>query len=602
MLPALLGLTTLAVACVAARAAQRVAFTILLATIVLVPASLAVPTGGVTPLLTVHRVVLLGVLVGLLWRHRRASVWKVSPTVLAFIVYLAVVLLTGIVLAPAVLDVGDQVTAYLLIVEQLVVLVVCTALVRVDPDATWFLRPIAGVLLVSAAIAGVEHLTGNSWSHWLFRAVPSQQENAAAQELAVRGGTVRVRAGNEFPLGYAWVSAAMLPAFLVVMLCRWRFAIPVMFAGAALVVATIYWSFARSAIVGLIAAIVVLGILARDRRVASLVLVAAALGIAGFIAAPALSQHFSTSVDAGSIDVREQRVPIVLAAVADHPWTGLGLTGLKTLGLQGVDATYLLSYGVTGAGGLAGLIGLLTVAFLGVARGAFTDDRGLRLAAAALSAGVITLIGAGGAFDAMALTGTANVLWVLVAVGIVVAERGRGPVTLLAAPPLFAPVVSLAALAGAVLVVTSPTHHARQVQFSVLPVAQQAAFYDPVEPGNTLINTVCDTARAEAAAMSDVSVTCRNLFSAPGLGALRVEADSPAGVTDALAAIERATKRAGVDALVPIPETPLVGGRPTLRTTAPLWLPVVVVMLLFAWSGVVLAAARRRVRSRRPAP
>jgi hypothetical protein len=549
----------------------------------------------------VHRAVLLGVLGGLVWRHRRASLWRVSPTVLAFVVYLAVVLLTGIILAPEVLDVSEQVAAYLLIVEQVVVLIVCTVLVRLDPDVTWFLRPIAGVLVVSAGIAGIEHLTGDSWSHWLFQAVPSQQEQAAAQELAVRGGTVRVRAGNEFPLGYAWVSAAMLPAFLVVLLRRWRFAIPVLFAGSALVIATIYWSFARSAIVAVIAAIVVLGVLARDRRVASLVLVAAALGIAAFVVAPALSQHFSSSVDAGSIDVRQQRLPIVLAAVADHPWTGLGLTGLKTLGLQGVDATYLLSYGVTGAGGLAGLLGLLTVAFLGVARGAMTDNRELRLTAAALSAGVITLIGAGGAFDAMALTGTADVLWVLVGVGIVVAERSRGPVTLLATPPLLAPVASLAALAGVVLVVTAPTHHSRQVQFSVLPVAQQAAFYDPVEPGDTRIDTVCDTAEAEVAAMSDVSVSCRNTFTAPGLGVMRVEAESAEDVTAALSAIESATKRAGVSALEPIPETPLVGGRPTVRTTAPLWLPVVVIMLLFAWSGLVLAAVRRRVRARQRA-
>lgn len=601
MFAVLLAVATLVVAGVAAIAPLRLSFTLLLASIVLVPTSLTMPN-GVTSLLEVHRVVLLGTLAGLLWRHRRQGLWRLSPTALAFLLYLVVVLFTGIVAAPVVLDIGDQLTSYLGIVEQLLVLLTCTALVRADPDPVWYLRPLAGVLLVSAGIGGLEHLTGGSWSHWLFQAVPSQQGSPAASELARRAGTVRVRAGNEFPLGFAWVCAALLPAFLVVAvrLRRWR--LTMLSVGTALVVAAVYWSFARSAIIGVFAAVAVLGLLARDRRVGALVVVAAALGAVAYAAAPALSHHFSSSIDAGSISVRRQRIPLVLGAVSDHPWTGLGLTGLHSLGLQGTDATYLLTYGETGAGGLAALAGLLVVALIGVGRGALTQVRELRLAAAAMFAGVLALIVAGGAFDAMALLGTADVLWVLVAVGIAVSERSRGPVLLWAAPPLLPPIAAVAALVGVGFVILAPTHYAQQAQFSTLPLQRESGSYDPVDPGNTLVNTACAAASAQAHVMHGVSVSCRNLFAGPGVGEIRLEASSPRRVVRAVAEVGRAIRRAGVTALDPVPETPVMRGIPTAATTAPLWLPLIVVMMLFAGSGEVLRALVPRGRRRLRAP
>ena len=596
---ALLAVATLAVAGVAARVSQRAAFSLLFASIVLVPASLSLPTGGVTSQLSVHRVVMLGVLAGLVWRHREARIWRVTPIVLAFLVYLAVVLLTGVVFTPTVLDVGGQVATYVNIAEQLVVLVVCTALVRADPDSGWFLRPISAVLLLSAGIAAVEHATGGSWSHWLFQAVPAQQGAAAAAQLAVRAHTVRVRAGNEFPLGFAWVAAALLPVFAIVVM-RWsRFRYAVLALGGALVVATIYWSYARSALVGVIVAVAVFGIFARDRRVSALVVVVAALGVAAFVMAPELSHHFSSSVDVGSVDVRQQRVPLVLDAVAGHRWTGLGLNGLESLGLQGVDSTYLLSYGVTGTTGLAALLGLLLVAALGVGRGALTRVRPVRITAAALTAGVVTLIVAGGAFDSMALNGTADVLWVLVAVGTVVAERELGAVSLRAVPPLLPPVATLGALAGIVVLYAAPAHYARQVQFSTLPVAQEAAFYDPVQPGNTLVNTVCEAAKSSVQRLNGVTISCRNTFSAPGVGILRIQASSVKKVTAATAIVGGVARDAGVRAFAAVPETPIIAGNPTIAVTAPAWVPAASVTLLFAWSGVALRAVQRRALRRR---
>src|SRR3954452_20459755 len=190
--------------------------------------------------------------------------------------------------------------------------------------------------------------------------------------------------------------------------------------GGSLVVSAIYWSYARSALFGVLVALIVTGLAARDRRVGIVVCAAVALGVTAFVFAPQLSHHFSTAVDQGSIDVREQRIPIVLEAVAHRPWTGLGLGGLLPLGLPSTDATYLLIYGEAGVAGLAGLIGLLGVAAFGVARGVAAQPRELRRAAAACLGGALAVVAAGLGFDSMALVGTADILWIAVGIGVAI--------------------------------------------------------------------------------------------------------------------------------------------------------------------------------------
>src|SRR4051794_31689708 len=399
----LLALLTIAAALVAARWPGRTGFTVLVASIVLVPATLTLPN-GVSASLTVHRVVLVGLLVGLLVRHR-PQVWRPTPTSLAFLVYLLLLLIAGVVLATPAVALGTEMSRYVDFVEQAAVLVACTAIVRNDPDAAWFVIPLTGVLLVSAGIGVVEHFTHDSWSHWLFSRLPSQQGSPAAGELALRGGAVRVRGGNDYPLGYAWVLAALLPFLVVASMRLRRSRALLLVGGGSLVVAAIYWSYARSALFGLLVALVVTGLAARDRRVGIVVCAAVALGVAAFVFAPQLSHHFSTAIDQGSIDVREQRIPIVLEAVAHRPWTGLGLGGLLLLGLPSTDATYLLIYGDAGVAGLAGLVGLLGVATFGVARGLAAQSRDLRRAAAAALGATLAVGAAGSGVDAAVLGG-----------------------------------------------------------------------------------------------------------------------------------------------------------------------------------------------------
>src|SRR4051812_17814255 len=247
-----LALLTIAAALVAARWPGRVGFTALVASVVLVPATLTLPN-GLSSYLTVHRVVLLGLVAGLLVR-RRPRTWRPTPTSLAFVVYLALLVVAGVLLASPALAFGTEMSRYADFVEQAVVLIACTAVVRNDPDAAWFVIPVTGVLLVSAAIGVVEHFTHHSWSHWLFSQLPSQQGSPAAGQLALRQGQVRVRAGNDYPLGYAWVLAALLPFLVVTSMRLRRSRVLLLVGGGSLVVSAIYWSYARSALFGVLVA------------------------------------------------------------------------------------------------------------------------------------------------------------------------------------------------------------------------------------------------------------------------------------------------------------------------------------------------------------
>src|SRR5581483_8921140 len=165
--------------------------------------------------------------------------------------------------------------------------------------------------------------------------------------------------------------------------------------GIALTVACIYWSYSRSALLGIVIGLAVLGIAGRDRPTFALAFAALAIGAVVIYTVPSVAHHFSSTVDTGSISVRHQRVPMVLGAVAGRPWTGLGLTGLDLIGLQGADATYLLSYGEIGTVGLAALVALLVVGLWSSGRGLMSADREDRLSTAALLGGAVTIVASG---------------------------------------------------------------------------------------------------------------------------------------------------------------------------------------------------------------
>lgn len=600
MIAAVVAALSVALAIAVFVAPARWTFIGLLASIVLVPDSLAVPV-AVTAQLTVHRLILLAVLARVVWRagtgQESSRLFRPTSASLALSAYVAVTLLVGVAMAAPGTSLPTALTAWLAVLEQLVTLIVVTALVREMASPTDVVTPILGVLGVSAAIGVIEHVTGASWGHLLFSGLHSQQGTAAAQPLAVRDGATRVRAGADYPLGFAWTCAALLPVAVAWVTRRRVLLLPALVL-LGLVLGGVYWSGTRSALIGVAVAVLFVGLTAGTRRVSLLAIGLLVAGAIAFAALPAFSAHFSIAVDPGSVAVREQRLPIVTGAVAGRPLLGLGLGGTQLLGLQGLDASYLLTYAQTGAIGLAALGAALLVALIAVGRG--LRGRGVsrseQVLGSAAFAGAITIIVSGIAFDVFSLPGVADVMWVLVGVGVVVAERARGPERLLRRWPAVAATTAAAALVGGVVALAVGPAVSQTYDFTVLPGGADAVPYDPVVPANTLIAATCSGFQTASNTLAGVSVDCRNLYAGFGLGQVRVAAPSRAALTSAVGRLQSTAVRYGVPHLQLLPMGPAVSARPTGTR----WLPVS--LAVFAALVALTAPLHRRERSARPLP
>lgn len=597
--PAIVALTA-ALAAVAALARPRYAFAAVVAATVLFPDTLALPT-AVSPILTIHLVVTVAALGGLAWRTAEglipASVWRPTGASIGLAAYLVVALLVGIAAAAPDVSVSAQLTRAVDLVQQLLVLIVCTGLVREDGRTRAFVAPFAAVLLASAGIGILEHVTGGSWGHYLFSHLPSQSQTPAAAPLQLRDGAVRARGGADFALSYAAVLVAMLSVLTVAAVRARGIRRLLWLGGGAVVLLAIYWSGTRSVLVAFLVMIVLLAVFSRDRRVILAVGAAVVVTLAGFAVVTAVAQHFSVSVDAGSVAVREQRLPIVLQAVSARPFTGLGLSGLSALGVKAVDSSYLLVYGETGALGLAALIGALVAAFASVARGLWTRDRDQRLLIAAVIAGMFSIVVSAVALDAIDLPSVINVFWELAAIGLVAADQALRPARLVRrSVVLLAGVVSAAAIGGAAAV-AAPNHVAQSYSFQTLNPITDVGSGDLVITGNQLIASVCGTFQAaEPQLRPGVVISCRNPYTASGEGELRIQVPNRSYLKPTLATLGKVLARSGLHLFGVRPTTPLQTGRPSGLLTLPAALPV---GLLIALLGVPL---NRRERSAGPWP
>lgn len=594
-------LGALTLVAVAAFAPPRWALGTLLATLLLVPATLAIPN-GLTPLPTVGRVVTLAALAALAVRVRHGRLlaapgqdapFASTPVHLALGAWLVAAYLAGVVAATPTTPPATTAYAYVGLLEQAGVFVAVLGLLRVVGDTRWMLRLLAVLLLASVAVALVEHVSGRSFGQTLFAGLPSQAGTDAAHPLEGRLGDVRVRAGAEFALEFGWITAALVPTLTAVwVLARRRLTVTVAAAAALLATATaIYWSYARSAPVGVGVGLLVLAAGSRHRRALAVALaVAAAVGVAVLLA-PSLLDVYQASVAQGSLDVRAQRLPVVLGLVAAHPFTGLGLGGLVPLGLSETDSSYLQAYAETGAVGLAVLLVTLATAVAVAARGLAARDPLARVAPAAALGGALALLVGAGAFDALDVLGSARLFWVLVAVAVAAAEPHVGP--LRARLPRLRPTrlalpVAGAAL-GAVVFALTPRPAAASYLLSTLPVSRETGGYDPVTAGRTLVGTACGAARAWAADRP-VRVDCRDTFQGAGTATLRIQAASLAGLrrdTGALGAV--LVRDARLRYLRAAPVQPGRVSRPSWAGTAP-----AVGAVVGAGAALLLPSRRRR--------
>jgi hypothetical protein len=573
------------------RGTLRQAFATLVAVTVLVPGALRLH-GAVSGYVTIHRVVLAAALFGLALRVRRgevpASVLRTTPVHVAFLAFLAVALALGVALAAPTTSTDDAFEKLVAFLDQFVFFVAVLAYARAIPEERHVLWIVAGALLAAVAVGVGEYVTGRSWGS-LFAA----ERGVVGRGLGERGGAPRVRGGAEFALAYAWSLALLAPLAVCAAVRHRRAALAPLLLAAA--VAGMYFSFTRSAFVGLFLA---LGLLwlggRRDRRVGA-ILALAVVG-AGLVYAfsPSLADPFFSERARASARVRSVRLPFVLDLAARDPLTGLGFTGLQAFGIGATDTSYLLLYADLGTVGLATFMVLYVTAIACAGRGIRGADP--LPPAAAFGAAVASLV-ATGSLDLFGIVSTPKAFWLVAALGVAFCERRVGPAPVLRRPTLRrAALVPAGALLGLVVALAAPVRASVTYELETITTAQEAPYRAPTgSPGEILVNTACGLVADLAATLRDARLFCRDDFltRSPSGGLVRVEAATPA-------AAERVVGRVRdlLGARLPSAQLTRVGlptsGRPSWARTAPAWLAVLAL-------GVALLAPAPRLPSRRAA-
>jgi hypothetical protein len=554
------------------------AFALLTAVVVLLPSALHLPN-GMTAMPTVTRMTALSVAVGLL--RQRPGLWQSTPLTIAAGAYAGLTLVTGLVLAPADLPLTPGITAWLALLDPLLVGVVAIACARAaGPRAV--LASLGGVGLLAVGAGLVEHVTNRSLADQLV----------ATGKLETRAGSSRIRVGSDFALAFAWTMAALTPAVLGLLRRRtWLTALGVL--GCVLAA---YWSFSRSVPLGFAVGLLVLALAMRDRRTVSLVLACGlALGCAALV--PTVRARFTAAVDQGALDVRFQRAPQVLDAASERPVTGLGLGGLAALDVGETDESFLHTYVENGVLGLTALLVVFGCGLVLIGRGLRGPPSLAHTACAVCLSGAAVLVVAGTAFDAFAVPGTAALLGLLIGAGTGCAERLSGPAAgVTGGFRARAALVGVAVLAGVVVAQTWPQHTALTVRFATLTVNEQSANYDPVEVGRRRVATVC--AVAEGLDQPGVSIDCVDTFEASGEGRLRLEARRQQDLGKALfLLVSRVRTTTLVTSLKATPQLPVRTGRPSAVTTAPWSAGLAALLLVLLVPGEPLRRLHARTRS-----
>lgn len=561
---------------------------------VLVFAAVLVPSPMALPVTHSAYVTVDNVLVGvgalrLLFLHRRQRVPRpTAPTGahVAIVLVLAVAYLVGIAF---VVNPGGSVyggSRLVELVNQAVFFLLCLGLVRRLARPRQALVLLCAALVTSCVIATLEHVSTGSYGHWLFSRLPGQGGTDAAYPLDVRRGAPRVRAGTEFALQFGWMSVTMMPALLAVaMRSAWRrYTVP---AGVGFVALCIYWSDSRSALIALPLVVVATAVLAGGRRFAAVGIATTVASATLYLAVPALGHALSSSADQGSsLTARFVRLAPILHDVAAHPLRGLGLGNLPHTGFATTDNSLLLDYtelGVFGALALA-LLFLTVIAHAGrVVSACAPEDRSV---AAACTAGVAAFVVSAQLYDAFQLLQSTWVLWVLVSVATVVAERSGHPLTL-GVPRLrrTAAVGAAGLVLGGLAYVAAPVHHARTALFTTLPASREQVPYDPFTAGKRLALTACDLMTTDVAELPGVAADCTLQGQAAGVGILRLQAPTAAALNSAGAALSAEVRRVGVTYLTVYPLEGDRAGRDTVWATAPVWAPLAALgaFMLLPW-------------------
>lgn len=511
----------------------RAGFTALAAALLLVPDTLRLPF--LSDQLIVVRVAPLAFLVGLLVRAGRGELapraFRPSPATAGLAGFALVAWVVGVMGADGPVPPTFARDAWLILPEQLVVLVAATAAVRTIGSVR-AATTLAAVTVGAAAIAVVERVTGSGYAQRIFDAVPEQRTAESGGRLEVRSGTVRPRVASRFSLAYAWQATILLPmvAAAAAVTPRARQVAAVGLVGLAVALTA-----SRSAYAGLAMGLVALALLVRRRSVTVAVGVAVAVGGLLLAGSGLAGAAFGAPEASGSNAVRDERAPVVLDAVADDPFTGIGYGGLLARGLPTTDSSWLQLHAELGVAGLSGLVlsmalavGAMVPALVG------TAERPQRALAAASAAGLLLSLVGAAYFDLFTGRQSVLVLWVLAAIGVVAGEEATtspddrpslGVGARLLARPLF-PALGLAL--GAVVFAIGPRPATAEVDLHTVPPATDAVAGGPDSfVGRTLARTTCAVLEG-AASGAGADTTCFLPFGqGAGAARLRVASDDP---------------------------------------------------------------------------
>lgn len=573
------GIVVLAIAYILSASLQR-AFVAFLATVFLLPATMALPnalSSGLTMPRLATIALALRVLIAL--RRREMPSSALRPTVVhgAFYAFLGVALVNGVLLAAPTTSTAAAIGRWIDIAVQFVVFYLAVAILR-----TVGVRPVVRALVVllglSTAIALIERLTGSGWSHFLLGHLQSQRGTDAARPLVQRGGGYRVRAAAPYALDFGWISAMALGLALVVAVRSRIWLIGLL---PVAVVVAIYWSNTRSAFAGVALVLVVVLVASGDRRVIVLAIAALAVGGLAYLGVGSIRGSFTGAQQQGSTEVREQRLPEITHILTTEAYHGLGLQGLVPLGFPSTDASALLIYAELGVVGVAAFVALLIVLLAYCSAGLRAPPGWDRRIAAAALAGMLASIAGAFAFNLFTEMESALLFWILAALGVVVADRYAHERSHPALSRSRIAALPAALLLGFLLSSFVPSHASVVAPFDAEPLARliPPGGTDAGSTGQIWLHSLCGVAHATPLPPK-AKLSCTDAHGSPGFGTLRVDAPSLGTAKRAMGAIQTAAESQLPGAHV-FPQMTSVGA-PTWARTAPAWaITAAVILVLF---------------------
>jgi hypothetical protein len=404
------------------------ALALLIAVTFILPPTLLFPNGYIS-YTSIDRMVLIAVALNLVIRYARhefrLDVFKATAVHAAFVWFIAVALTCGVLIASINTPHAAAMSSFVGIVEQFIFFVVCLACIRHINDDRRVVSVIGAVVIATAAIAVAEHATGHSWGHFLFRGLPNQSATSvAARPLEMREGAGRVRAGAEFALQYAWMTAAAVPLILALIAVSRRRMAVLWGGGLALMGMGMVWSYSRTALFGVAAGVLLAWLLSGfNRRIGLMLSCGPALAWSVGHLSKSIAFRLSFAADPGSALGRQLKLPLILSIVSTRPIQGIGLSGLDFYGLTEVDESFVSTYAQLGLVGVLSLIVLLAVGAVMAVRAALVSFGPERVLAAGVAGGVVATIASGLTYDALNLQGSTRELWLLVALAVAIGER-----------------------------------------------------------------------------------------------------------------------------------------------------------------------------------